>query len=254
MIAEQREHEVVLPVGYSDPAGRIHRRAALRKMQGHEEALLYDVSLTPGRLVTELLRSCVLRLGDVTELTSDLVSRLYSADRNHLLVELRRFTLGDALPCAYLCPSCGAEVAVIEDLGGIEVRRLDGDHKPESALVELEDGYQDREGVRHAEIRIRLPRGDDEEFVAETAAKDPLRARDALILRCVESFGTLPRKALEAYGIKILRDLTLGDRKRIYRALDTEAPGVNFRRAVRCHACALHFEAFLEASHFFALG
>jgi hypothetical protein len=242
MSAGQREHEVVLPVGYTDPAGRIHRRAALRKMRGHEEALLYDASLTAGRLVTELLRGCLVRLGDVAEPSPEIVSRLYSADRNYLLVELRRFTLGDALPCSYLCPGCGSDVAVVEDLGRIEVRRLDGERKPESAVVALEDGYQDRDGVRHAEIRLRLPRGDDEELVAETAAKDPLRARDALILRCIELFGTLPRKALEAYGIKILRDLTLGDRKRIYRALDTDAPGVDFRRPVRCPACALHFE------------
>jgi hypothetical protein len=254
MSVGQRERDVVLPVGYVDPAGRIHRRAALRKMRGHEEALLYDASLTAGRLVTELLRSCLVRLGDVTEISPELISRLTSADRNYLLVELRRFTLGDALPCSYVCPGCGADVAVVEDLGRIEVRRLDGDRKLESTVVELEDGYEDREGVRHAEIRLRLPRGDDEEFVSETAEKDPLRARDALILRCMESFGTLPRKALEAYGIKILRDLTLGDRKRIYRAMDTDAPGVDFRRPVRCPACALRFEAFLEASHFFALG
>jgi hypothetical protein len=250
----QREREVVLPVGYADPSGRIHRRAALRKMRGHEEALLYDASLSAGRLVTEIVRGCLVRLGDVTDVTSDMVSRLYSADRNYLLVELRRFTLGDALPCSYMCPGCGADVAVVEDLSRIEVRRLDGDRAPESAVVELEDGYRDREGVEHTEIRLRLPRGDDEELVAETAEKDPLRARDALILRCMESFGTLPRAALEAYGIKILRDLTLGDRKRIYRALDTDAPGVDFRRQVRCPACALRFDAFLEASHFFALG
>jgi len=254
MSSGEREREVVLPVGYADAAGRIHRHAALRKMRGHEEALLYDTSLTAGRLVTELLRGCLLRLGDLGEATAELCTRLYSADRNYLLVELRRFTLGDALPCTYLCPGCGADVALVEDLGRIEVRRLEGDRPPESAVVELEDGYLDREGVRHAELRLRLPRGDDEELVAATAEKDPLRARDALILRCIESFGTLPKKALEAYGIKILRDLTLGDRRRIYRALDTEAPGVDFRRPVRCPSCALHFEAFLEASHFFALG
>ena len=253
MSTGQVEREVVLPVGYPDPAGRIDRRATLRKMRGHEEALLYDPSLSAGRLVTEIVRGCLARLGDVTDVTSEMVSGLYSADRTYLLVELRRFTLGDALNCSYLCPGCGADVAVVEDLGSIAVRRLDGDRKPESTVVELEDGYLDREGVRHSEIRLRLPRGDDEEFVADTAEKDPLRARDALILRCMESFGTLPRKALEAYGVKILRDLTLGDRKRIYRALDTEAPGVEFRRPVRCPTCALHFEAFLEASLFFDL-
>jgi hypothetical protein len=250
----QREREVFLPVGYADRGGRIHRRAALRKMQGHEEALLYDASLTAGRLVTELLRGCVVRLGDLPEVTPELCGRLYSADRNYLLVELRRFTLGDALPCTYLCPGCGGDVALVEDLGRIEVRRLDEDRKPETTLVELEDGYVDRESGRHTELRLRLPRGDDEELVASTAERDPLRARDALILRCIESFGTLPKNALEAYGVKILRGLTLGDRRRIYRALESEAPGVDFRRPVRCPTCALHFEAFLEASHFFALG
>jgi hypothetical protein len=254
MSGGEREREVILPVGHADPSGRIHRRAAIRKMRGHEEALLYDTSLSAGRLVTELLRGCLVRLGDFTEVSSNLVSRLYSADRNYLLVELRRFTLGDALPCSYLCPGCGADVAVVEDLGRMEVRRLEEGAKPESLVLELEDGYQDREGVRHTSLRLRLPRGDDEEFVAETAEKDPLRARDALILRCIESFGALPRPALEAYGIKILRDLTLGDRRRIYRALDTDAPGVDFKRSVRCSSCGLRFDAFLEASHFFVLG
>jgi hypothetical protein len=254
MSAGEREREVTLPVGYADPSGRIHRRAVLRKMRGHEEALLYDASLSAGRLVTELLRGCLVRLGDVVSPGFEMVSRLYSADRSYLLVELRRFTLGDALPCSYVCPGCGADVAVVEDLSRMEVRRIEGDRAPESAVVELEDGYRDRDGSEHAVLRLRLPRGDDEELVSEAAERDPLRARDALILRCMEAFGSLPRAAIEAYGIKILRDLTLGDRRRIYRALDEGAPGVDFRREVRCPACARRFEAFLEASHFFALG
>jgi len=248
------DREVVLPVGHADPSGKIHRRAAIRKMTGHEEALLYDSSLSAGRLVTQLIHGCLVRLGDVMDITPDLVSRLYSADRNYLLVEIRRFTLGDALPCSYVCPGCSAEVAVVEDLGSLQVRRIENGQKPETRLVELEDGHRDRDGVHHGALRLRLPRGDDEELVAETAERDPLRARDALILRCIESFGTLPKPAIEAYGIKILRDLTLGDRRRIYRALDVEAPGVEFRRTTRCPGCAQSFEAFLEASHFFALG
>jgi hypothetical protein len=254
MNSAQGEREVMLPVGYPGRAGGFERRATLRKMRGHEEALLYDTSLSAGRLVTEIVRGCLVRLGDSTDVTPEMVSGLYSADRNYLLVELRRFTLGDALQCSYLCPGCGAEVALVEDLSRIDVRRFDGNGKPDGILVELEDGYQDGEGARHSSIRLRLPRGDDEEFVSETAEKDPLRARDVLILRCIESFGTLPRKALEAYGIKIIRDLTLGDRKRIYRAFDTEAPGVDFRRPVQCSSCMLRFEAFLEVSRFFELG
>jgi hypothetical protein len=247
------EREVLLPVGCIDAAGNLRRSAAVRKMRGHEEALLYDTSVSSARLVTQLIAGCLVRLGTETEITPHVVSRLFSADRNYLLLEIRRFTLGDALPCTYMCPGCGADVPVVEDLGQIAVRRYDGERPPQSTLVVLEDGYRDRDGTWHKEIRTRLPRGDDEEFVADTAVRDPLRARDALILRCIETFGTLPRAALEAYGVRILRDLTLGDRQAIYRALDGDAPGVDFRRSLRCSDCATKFEAFLEAANFFLL-
>jgi hypothetical protein len=254
MEAQQREFEAVLPVGYADASGAIHRRAVLRKMRGHEEALFYDASLSAGRLVTELIRGCLVRLGDVDAVTADLVAGLYSADRNYLIVELRRITLGDRLQASYTCPGCGGETTVTEDLSSIAVRRLADGARPETVHLELEDGYEDRTGTTHRELKLRLPRGTDEEFVARTAEQDPLRARDALVLRCIESFGTLRREALDAYGFKILRDLSLGDRHRIYGALEERAPGLDFRRTVRCSRCSREFGAVLEASGFFALG
>jgi hypothetical protein len=245
------EREIALPIGYAAADGQVSRTAVVRKMRGHEEALLYDASLSSGRLVTELVAGCLVRLGEEREVTPSLVSQLFSADRNYLLLEIRRFTLGDALPCAYLCPSCGEDVPVLEDLSRIEVRRHAGETAPKSATIRLEDGYRDRDGAQHLDVTIRLPRGEDEEFVADTAERDPLRARDVLALRCIEAFGTLPRAALEAYGVKILRDLTLGDRQAIYRALDGDAPGVDFKRSLRCEHCGAKFEALLDAANFF---
>ena len=254
MSTHQREHETVLPVGVADAAGRLHRRAFVRKMRGHEEALFYDPALSPGRLVTELIKGCLVRIDGVASVSSELVSGLFSADRNYLIVELRRITLGDKLRASYTCPVCGTDTAVVEDLSTIVVRRVGDDTIPQSVVVELEDGYEDRDGKLHREVRLRLPRGIDEEFVSRTAETDPLRARDALVLRCIESFGTLRREALEAYGVKILRDLSMGDRRLIYSALETDAPGVDFRRNVRCERCAQDFGAVLEAAGFFALG
>lgn len=245
------EREVQLPIGHVEADGRLARTAMIRKMRGHEEALLYDATLSSGQLVTALLAGCVTRLGDADGVTPAVAARLYSADRNYLLLEIRRHTLGDTLPCAYVCPACDGEVAVVEDLSQLAVRRHDGATAPESASVTLEDGYRDRDGAMQTDLRIRLPRGDDEEFVADVAERDPLRARDALALRCIERFGTLPHTALEAYGIRILRDLTMGDRHAIYRALDDEAPGADFRRSLRCPHCAAKFEALLDADSFF---
>ncbi len=75
-----------------------------------------------------------------------------------------------------------------------------------------------------------------------------------MILRCIESFGALRRQALESYGIKILRDLTMGDRRLLYQAIEAQTPGVNFRRSIRCAHCNGQFSAVLEASGFFRVG
>jgi hypothetical protein len=155
----QREFEVLLPIGYTDKAGQVHRQAVLRKMRGHEEALLYDPTLSAGQLVTELIRGCLVRLGDLPAVDVDVVSQLYTADRNYLLLELRRITLGDRLQASYRCPRCESDVPVVEDLGQIAVRRLDDGQTLADIPLELEDGYVDRRGTHHTALTLTLPRG-----------------------------------------------------------------------------------------------
>ena len=246
------EFEVMMPVGYANGDGRVHRRAVIRKMTGHEEALLYDASLSPSRLVTELIRSCLLRIGDLSSVDSGVVSDLYTADRNYLLLELRRITLGDRMLASYRCPGCGESIAVIEDLSRFEVRRAD-DGAVLDIELELDDGYVDRRGTLHRQLVLTLPRGTDEDFIAPMVERDPLKARDALVLRCIRRFGTLPAAELEAYGVKILRDLTLGDRLAIEMAFNDRAAGIDLTSRLACQHCGHAFVAELDMTHFFAL-
>jgi hypothetical protein len=249
-----REFKVLLPIGHTDAAGQVHRQATIRKMRGHEEALLYDPSLSAAQLVSGLIRGCLVQLGDLKTIDADLVSQLYTADRNYLLLEIRRVTLGDRLQASYLCPSCGSNVTVVEDLSQLEVRRLEEGQTLADIALDLEDGYVDREGAVHTELTLTLPRGIDEEFVAPMAEKDAMKAQDALVLRCIRRFGTLSKAALEAYGVKILRDLTLGDRRTIDRALNGGAPGVELARQIACPRCGRSFTTLLDMTHFFGLG
>lgn len=249
------EREVTLPVGRVDGAGKVHKSAVIRKMTGHDEALLYDPELSGAALVTELLKGCLIRLGGASPVTSEMVSGLYSADRAYLLVEIRRFSLGDRVDMTASCPGCKAEMDLTWDLGALAVKRLEGDRVPASVPVELDDGYVDRDGSRHSSLWLRLPRGADEEAASPVAERgDALRARDILTLRCIESFGSLPRAAIEGYGIKIVRDLTIGDRRRIFGALEGAAPGVSLTRKITCPRCERAFSASLTASHFFGDG
>ena len=183
-----------------------------------------------------------------------IVSALYTADRNYLLMEIRRITLGDRMMAHYPCPRCGADIAVLEDLSEIRVRKLAEDEHLEVITVALEDGYQDKSGTTHTELAFSLPRGEDEEFVSPMAERDPLKAQDALLLRCITRFGSLPKKTLEAYGVKILRELTMGDRRRMQVALSQGLPGMELQRSVHCDPCGTTFEGVIDMSNFFAMG
>lgn len=246
--------EVELPIGFVDSDGGLHRRAALCKMTGAQEEMLYSPDLTASALVTGLLTGCLVSLGESHQVSESMVDALYVADRNYLLLELRRVTLGDQLRSVYECGACRAQMVVQEDLSQVAVRRLSQEAAPESFELELEDGWQDRKGTVHRRVRLRLPKGSDEAFVSRLAERDPWKARDAMLLRCIEAFGTLPRSELDAYGIKVLRELTLGDRQRLFRRLERDAPGVDFRRTLCCEACSARTETLLDTAAFFDLG
>src|SRR5882672_12731587 len=87
----RREVEVTLPIGYLDDDGKLHKTAVLRKMTGKEEAILADRKnqKNGGKLVSELIHSCLIRLGDAPKNGIGTIERLYSADRNYLLLRLR---------------------------------------------------------------------------------------------------------------------------------------------------------------------
>jgi len=243
---------VQLPIGYTDASGGRHRRGALRKLRGTDEALFYDGSLNGAELVTQLIQRCLVRLEGVERVEPPLIDQLFSADRNYLLLELRRITFGDTLRAHYLCPACQQDVAAIEQLNALAIRRLGAEEGLEPITVTLEDGFQDRRGATHRDVVLSLPRGTDEAFVAGLAERDLLQARDALLLRCIRRFGALPQAELEAYGIKVLQELTLGDRRLLHDAIN-QAPGVEFLRAVTCPHCGAAFETVLDVSDFFVV-
>lgn len=120
------ESEFELPIGYTDDAGNTHRTAVLRKMTGKEEAILADRrnQRNGGKLVTELLHSCLVRLGDMPKNGPGTVDGMYSADRNYLLLKLRSITFGSKLQARYTCSSCNETFEVVEDLDELPVRAL----------------------------------------------------------------------------------------------------------------------------------
>jgi hypothetical protein len=103
----------------------------------------------------------------------------------------------------------------------------------------------------HKAVELSAPIGNDEEFVGLIARSDPLRCQDALMLRCIRSFGTLDGATLSGSGVEILRSLTLADRRMITSALNDLTMGPDFRREITCTTCSSTFHTLLDVSSFF---
>ena len=251
MAVNLQEFEITLPIGYKDENHAVHRRATIRKMNGHDEALLEDPNLNSGQLVTGLIKNCLVKLGDLESIQIGIVSQLYTADRNFILLELRKITFGNTMSTSYQCPRCNYAVSVLEDLDKLGVKSMHDGEILQPIDLTLEDGYIDRKGSRHSEIEVTLPNGEDEEFISQYLEDDPLNAEEIMMLRCIQKFGDLPKAEIEAYGQKILRDLTLGDRRKLQKAFISNTPGVDFQRNIQCDSCGAQFSGILDVSNFF---
>jgi hypothetical protein len=251
------QETVVLPVGYIEEGnGRVHRDATLRKMTGNEEALLADPKLrgNGGKLITALLGACVTALDEVEKINPAVIRRLFSADRNYLLLELRRLTFGDEMEAHYRCPCCQGVTAVLEDLAALEIRRVDDNDTSPEISVTLQDGYRDPDGNWQHELVFVLPTGEDEEAAGSRRDGNPARQRDALLARCLKQVGDLEARRIHAMGIRILAELSMSDRRLIQKALDDAAPGPDLTRQVVCDHCGEEYRTTLDMSHFFPLG
>ena len=110
----------------------------------------------------------------------------------------------------------------------------------------------DRDGSVHTAMTLRLARGDDESAAAPQMRKNASLGKNALLARCLQSLGDLPRHRLEALGPKILADLTLADRRLIDRAFNDGAPGIDLIRELECPSCGHDIRASLDMTHFLA--
>jgi len=249
-----RTFDFELPVGYIDEFGRLYRTATLRKMTGHEEALLADKKLRQngGRLVTELLTNCLVKLGEIQRVGREIVAQLTSPDRNYLLLELRKITFGQEIEARYPCPACSETTSILEDLDTLPVRRLNGDISTE-ILVELEDGYEDKGGEIYTNMVFRLPNGVDEEKIASVAKENASRGTNALLTRCLVSVGEMPQNRREGLGTKLISDLTMGDRARIEKMFRQKMPGADLQHEVQCESCGRTFQVAMDLTSFFSV-
>ena len=111
----QTEYPFVLPRGFVDDAGTLHRDGVMRLATARDEILpLRDprVRENEAYLSVVLLSRVLVRLGTIADVHAGIVERLFAADLAFLQDLYRRINQEGHTLAAVTCPSCGHDFQV----------------------------------------------------------------------------------------------------------------------------------------------
>ena len=108
-MALQTEYEFVLPRGYVDDQGALHRKGIMRLATAADEILPQKdprVQANPAYLTVILLARVVTRLGDLKSVTPPVVEGLFTADLAYLQELYSRINEDGQAALSAVCPKC----------------------------------------------------------------------------------------------------------------------------------------------------
>jgi hypothetical protein len=108
-LALQTEFEFVLPKGYVDGEGNLHRTGAMRLARASDEILpMKDprVKQNPAYLTVIVLSRVIVRLGEVEMITPKVVEELFSGDLAFLQDFYQRINQNGTAGVEIQCPKC----------------------------------------------------------------------------------------------------------------------------------------------------
>jgi len=117
-LAFQTEFKFVLPKGYVDRDGNVHREGIMRLATARDEILPlqdYRVQANRAYLVIILLSRVITKLGTVKTIGPNIIEALFSADLAYLQEFYRKVNEEGTTMIKATCPSCGHDHEV--DMG-----------------------------------------------------------------------------------------------------------------------------------------
>lgn len=118
----QTEFEFVLPRGYVDGEGNVHKRGTMRLATANDEiAPLRDprVRQNQAYLTIILLSRVITKLGSLSDVTPAVVENIFSTDLAYLQTLYRRINENASTAVNTTCPECGHhfEVDMVAGMG-----------------------------------------------------------------------------------------------------------------------------------------
>lgn len=109
------EYEFTLPNGYVDTEGVLHRQGVMRLATAADEILpMKDprVQQNPSYLPVIILSRVVTRIGTVTNVSPEVIERLFACDLAFLNNMYKRLNTPEDRTIQTVCPECGSRYEV----------------------------------------------------------------------------------------------------------------------------------------------
>jgi hypothetical protein len=236
----QADVHCMLPGGYLDPEGKLHRAVTLAQLSGRDEELLAGprASSSLAECVSTVLERCVLRIGDVAPIDRGTVRALLAADRQYLLLMLHQRCFGDRVASTLGCPwpDCARRIDIDFRISEVPIVATP-DPQPSYVVDLATEGAVGTEG----RVEFRLPNGADQEAIAATAPQDPAGAVNELLSRCVLDFRGKGRLSVEEAAA-----LPSDARARLECEMEARAPAVDLTMEGVCPECRRPFTLPLD--------
>lgn len=242
-----------IEVGYKDEQGTVHKEVEIRELAGIDEENISkpDVRGNIGKVITTLLSSVVVRIGDLNPKTigsrgkwEKIFRELPMGDRDKIMLEIRKFSNGNEIELDMKCPSCKQKIKhIVEIESDIEERSLEVDAL--SIPFELPKGIRNKEGEVCNTGFIRLPNGVDQEQLDAVARKNAGQANTTLLARTIAEIDGYGRVALSD-----LRNMSVRDRDYLIKLLDDSSYGPKFVISFPCPSCMEDIEAGVHPANF----
>lgn len=241
-----------LLAGYVDKDGVTHKTFTLREMTGADEEFVNraDIKSNGAKVSTALLSRCVLSVGTLTRKSfnspkewENIFKEMYTGDRDIILLELRRISIGDTIEVSHTCPNpeCKAKLKTEILIDELKINEFDGLRE---IPFELPKGYKDKKGVIHKQGIMRRPNGLDGELLTPLAKNNIAKAETLLLTRiCKFSDG--------AYiDDSVMASLSIKDRNYLQSLLNDHQFGIDMTVDIMCDHCGEYFKGNLNQSNF----
>lgn len=239
----------LLPGGYVDESGTIHREVEISPLGGYEEELLANTQINESAsLVSIILTRCLRRVGTIKQISKQLIQNLLVADRQYLLLKLREETFGDKINANIFCPwpDCGKKISIKFSTHNIPVKESEEKGPVFNMKLSPAAAFKGDNGEMHADISFRLPNGEDQKVISPLVSENESKALVLLLGRCIKAIGPLQNP-----GRDLINKLSPIARLEIEKKMETVAPKVELTMEAACPECSHEFAVPFDIQDFF---